>query len=79
MGYSITSLANNTKRMAMAGLRDAADNEVRVESANKRLKQAERQQKMGGVMAGASMGAMVGGPVGAIIGAVGGLVLGGLF
>lgn len=86
MGYSLLSMGQHQKGAAMKGLRDAANREERREAANKKLKAAERQQKVGTVVSGATTGAMVGmqagsvgGPAGAAIGAVAGLALGELF
>ncbi|PJC87846.1 bacteriocin [Vibrio sp. HA2012] len=79
MSYSLLSLANDTKKNAMQGLRDAAVRETEREANNEKLKAAEQQQTMGAVGAGASIGASVGGPWGAVIGAGVGLIAGELF
>lgn len=79
MGYSLTSMGQATKNMAMGGLRDAAMREKDREATNKSLKAADRQQTINSVTSGAALGFMAGGPVGAAIGGVGGLVLGELF
>ncbi|WP_429046814.1 bacteriocin [Aeromonas veronii] len=68
MGYGILDVAAQTRRQGMMGLRDAANREQEVETANESLKTARKGQTMGSIGAGAGIGAMVGGPVGALIG-----------
>lgn len=68
MGYGILDVAAQTRQQGMAGLRDAANREKEVETANESLKTARKGQTMSSIGAGAGIGAMVGGPVGALIG-----------
>ncbi|OBU29316.1 bacteriocin [Photobacterium kishitanii] len=79
MSYSILSLGSDTRKQAMSGLRNAADREERMESANKQLKTAERTQKMGAIGTGAAIGTSIMPGIGTAIGAVGGFILGELF
>lgn len=68
MGYGILDIGAQTRQQGMAGLRDAANREQEIESANKSLKAARKQQTMSSIGAGAGIGMMVGGPVGALVG-----------
>ncbi|OEC40464.1 bacteriocin [Aeromonas sp. DNP9] len=68
MGYGLLDIGAQTRQQGMAGLRDAANREQEVESANKSLKAARKQQTMSSIGAGAGIGMMVGGPVGALVG-----------
>lgn len=68
MGYGILDIGAQTRQQGMAGLRDAANREQEIESANKSLKAARKQQTMSSIGAGASMGMLAGGPVGALVG-----------
>ncbi|PWI34830.1 bacteriocin [Vibrio albus] len=79
MSYSLLSLAGDTRKNAMKGLRDAAVRETEREQNNETLKAAEKQQTMSAMGSGAAIGASVAGPWGAAIGAVGGFVAGELF
>lgn len=76
MGYGLLDIGAKTRQESLAGLKEAAEREGQIESANKQLKAAQKQQTMSGVGAGAATGAMigaqygsVGGPWGAVIGA----------
>lgn len=85
MGYGLLDIGAQTRQQGMAGLRDAANREEEIESANKSLKAARKQQTMSTIGTGASMGAMlgmagsVGGPVGGLIGAGVGFLADSLF
>lgn len=68
MGYGLLDIGAQTRQQGMMGLRDAANREQEIESANKSLKAARKQQTMSSIGAGASMGMLVGGPVGALVG-----------
>ena len=68
MGYGLLGIGAQTRQQGMAGLRDAANREQEIESANKSLKAARKQQTMSSIGAGASMGMLAGGPVGALVG-----------
>ncbi|HHQ4611972.1 bacteriocin [Aeromonas veronii] len=68
MGYGLLDIGAQTRQQGMAGLRDAANREQEIESANKSLKAARKQQTMSSIGAGAGIGMMVGGPVGALVG-----------
>lgn len=68
MGYGILDIGGQTRQQGMMGLRDAANREQEIESANKSLKAARKQQTMSSIGAGASMGMLAGGPVGALVG-----------
>ena len=68
MGYGLLDIGAQTRQQGMMGLRDAANREQEVESANNSLKAARKQQTMSSIGAGASMGMLTGGPVGALIG-----------
>ena len=68
MGYGLLDIGAQTRQQGMMGLRDAANREQEVESANNSLKAARKQQTMSSIGAGASMGMLAGGPVGALIG-----------
>ncbi|MEH8200063.1 bacteriocin [Aeromonas veronii] len=68
MGYGLLDIGAQTRQQGMAGLRDAANREQEIESANKSLKAARKQQTMSSIGAGASMGMLAGGPVGALVG-----------
>ncbi|MBM0416304.1 bacteriocin [Aeromonas veronii] len=68
MGYGLLDIGAQTRQQGMMGLRDAANREQEVESANKSLKAARKQQTMSSIGAGASMGMLAGGPVGALVG-----------
>lgn len=79
MSYSLLQLGADTRKQALAGLKSSAEREEQREQANENLKQAERQQTMSSVGAGASIGMMAYGPVGAAVGAAAGFVIGELF
>ncbi|MEZ8965479.1 bacteriocin [Vibrio breoganii] len=79
MGYGIVNIAGNTRKQAMAGLRENANSEEQRKNANENIKNAERTQTMSAVGTGLTAGAMVGGPVGAVIGGLGGFIAGELF
>ena len=68
MVYGILDIGGQTRQQGLAGLRDAANREQEIESANKSLKAARKQQTMSSIGAGASMGMLAGGPVGALVG-----------
>ncbi|HHQ4662254.1 TPA: bacteriocin [Aeromonas veronii] len=68
MGYGLLDIGAQTRQQGMMGLRDAANREQEIESANKSLKAARKQQTMSSIGAGASMGMLAGGPVGALVG-----------
>lgn len=68
MGYGLLDIGAQTRQQGMVGLRDAANREQEIESANKSLKAARKQQTMSSIGAGASMGMLAGGPVGALVG-----------
>lgn len=68
MGYGLLDIGAQTRQQGMAGLRDAANREQEIESANKSLKAVRKQQTMSSIGAGAGIGMMVGGPVGALVG-----------
>lgn len=68
MGYGLLDIGAQTRQQGMMGLRDAANREQEIESANKSLKTARKQQTMSSIGAGAGIGMMVGGPVGALVG-----------
>ncbi|ATY81316.1 bacteriocin [Aeromonas veronii] len=68
MGYGLLDIGAQTRQQGMMGLRDAANREQEIESANKSLKAARKQQTMSSIGAGAGIGMMVGGPVGALVG-----------
>ncbi|MCO5341140.1 bacteriocin [Aeromonas veronii] len=68
MGYGLLDIGAQTRQQGMMGLRDAANREEEIESANKSLKAARKQQTMSSIGAGASMGMLAGGPVGALVG-----------
>jgi len=74
MGYSILDIAGATRRQAMQGMADVADQEQKREAANKNLKEAQRATTMGAIGTGAAVGGMVGGPWGAAAGAAIGLI-----
>ena len=81
MGYSLLDAAQSTRKEAMKGMEDVANQESQREAANKQLKSAQRGQTMAAVGTGAGLGMMagmkagsVGGPMGAAIGAGIGLV-----
>lgn len=79
MGYGLLDIGAQTRQQGMAGLRDAANREQEVESANKSLKTARKQQTMSSIGAGAGIGMMVGGPLGALVGGGIGFLADGLF
>lgn len=79
MGYGLLDIGAKTRQQGMMGLRDAANREQEVESANKSLKAARKQQTMSSIGAGASMGMLAGGPVGALVGAGVGFLADSLF
>lgn len=79
MGYGQLDIGAQTRQQGMAGLRDAANREQEVESANKSLKTARKQQTMSSIGAGAGIGMMVGGPLGALVGGGIGFLADGLF
>ena len=79
MGYGLLDIGAQTRQQGMAGLRDAANREQEIESANKSLKAARKQQTMSSIGAGASMGMLAGGPVGGLIGAGVGFLADSLF
>ena len=85
MGYGLLDIGAQTRQQGMAGLRDAANREQEIESANKSLKAARKQQTMSTIGTGASMGAMLGmtgslgGPLGALAGAGVGFLADSLF
>ncbi|MFM4903786.1 bacteriocin [Aeromonas veronii] len=68
MGYGLLDIGAQTRQQGMMGLRDAANREQEIESANKSLNAARKQQTMSSIGAGASMGMLAGGPVGALVG-----------
>ncbi|HDO1311200.1 bacteriocin [Aeromonas veronii] len=68
MGYGLLDIGAQARQQGMMGLRDAANREQEIESANKSLKAARKQQTMSSIGAGAGIGMMVGGPVGALVG-----------
>ncbi|MFQ1660587.1 bacteriocin [Aeromonas veronii] len=68
MGYGLLDIGAQTRQQGMMGLRDAANREQEIESANKSLKAARKQQTMSSIGAGASMGMLAGWPVGALVG-----------
>lgn len=68
MGYGLLDIGAQTRQQGVMGLRDAANREQEIESANKSLKAARKQQTMSSIGAGASMGMLAGGPVGALVG-----------
>ena len=80
MGYSVLDVAATTRKQAMQGMADVADQEVQREAANEQLKSAQKAQTMSNIGTGAGLGYMVGagasvgGPWGAAIGAGIGLV-----
>ena len=79
MGYGLLDIGAQTRQQGMMGLRDAANREQEIESANKSLKAARKQQTMSSIGAGASMGMLAGGPVGALAGAGVGFLADSLF
>ncbi|WP_270835504.1 bacteriocin [Aeromonas sp. QDB30] len=85
MGYGLLDIGAQTRQQGMAGLRDAANREQEIESANKSLKAARKQQTMSTIGTGTSMGAMLGmagslgGPLGALAGAGVGFLADSLF
>ena len=85
MGYGLLDIGAQTRQQGMAGLRDAANREQEIESANKSLKAARKQQTMSTIGTGASMGAVLGmagslgGPLGALAGAGVGFLADSLF
>ena len=74
MGYSLLDAAQSTRKEALKGMEDAANQEAQREAANKQLKSAQRGQTMSAIGAGTGLGFAVGGPVGGAIGAGIGLV-----
>ncbi|MFQ1632704.1 bacteriocin [Aeromonas veronii] len=69
MGYGLLDIGAQTRQQGMAGLRDAANREQEIESANKSLKAARKQQTMSAVGTGAAVGTMVMPGIGTAIGA----------
>ncbi len=74
----IAGMGQGNMRQSLSGLRRAADLEEAREIAGMQMKQAYKQQVVGGTMSGVGAGAMIGaasGPVGAVIGGlIGGVV-----
>ncbi|WP_421289815.1 bacteriocin [Aeromonas veronii] len=69
MGYGLLDIGAQTRQQGMAGLRDAANREQEIESANQSLKTAKKQQTMSAIGAGAGVGTMVMPGLGTAIGA----------
>lgn len=69
MGYGLLDIGAQTRQQGMMGLRDAANREQEIESANKSLKAAKKQQTMSAIGAGAGVGTMVMPGLGTAIGA----------
>lgn len=74
MGYSVLDVAQTTRKQALQGMEDVANQEQQREAANKQLKQAQKAQTMSNIGTGAGAGFMVGGPAGAAVGAGIGLI-----
>lgn len=79
MSYSLLQLGADTRKRALAGIKESAAREEQRNQANENLKQAERQQTMSAMGAGAGIGLAVGGPIGGAIGAGAGFIIGELF
>ncbi len=79
MGYGLLDIGAQTRQQGMMGLRDAANREQEVESANKSLKAARKQQTMSSIGAGASIGTMAMPGIGTAIGAGVGFLADSLF
>lgn len=79
MSYSLLSIGADTRKRALAGLKESAAREEERDQVNKNIEQAEKQQTMTAAGTGASIGMMAYGPVGAAVGAAAGFVIGELF
>lgn len=80
MSYGLLQLGKQMEGEAMQGLGDLAGQQRQQRRAEEAMKQADRQQTMSAVGAGAAIGMMTPlGPVGAVIGAGAGYVLSEIF
>ena len=78
MSYGLLGLQNRMEGQGLQGVQQAANAQRQRDHANEQLKQAERQQTMSNVGAGAAIGMTVG-PLGAAVGAGAGFLVSKLF
>ena len=76
MGYSVLDVAQTTRKQALQGMEDAANQESQREAANKQLKEAKQAQTMSNIGTGAGVGYMIGAGAAAAGGAASGAASG---
>ncbi|HAT8545916.1 TPA: bacteriocin [Vibrio vulnificus] len=79
MSYSLLSLGADTRKRALAGLKESAAREEERDQVNKNIEQAEKQQTLSAVGTGAAIGTYVMPGWGTAIGAGVGYIVGELF